>query len=183
VFLAICTAALAGLGVWQHFKIVRQQEEIAFLNKAAAEQASSAADAKGLPGRAQPSIAKQLLAAIKAGESERVTSILAEHPELLSARIGANASTALHAAAYAGRANVVNELLKMNADVSARNSMGWTPIYDAVASGKPEIVLMLLEKNADVNVRNKQGQTPLQFAVSKERPEIAELLRQHGARE
>ncbi|XP_059502255.1 oxysterol-binding protein-related protein 1 isoform X3 [Stegostoma tigrinum] len=66
----------------------------------------------------------------------------------------------LHLACYFGHKDVVEELLKANADVNVANDVGDTPLHRAAFTGRKELVLLLLQFDADAAVINGDGQTP-----------------------
>jgi ankyrin repeat protein len=88
-------------------------------------------------------------------------------------------------------------LLANHADVNAKSSDGWTPLYEAAMGGHRDVAELLLTNRADVNAKNNRGETPLHLVLalatdSRYRPEsdlgkrnrlMAELLRQHGGQE
>src|SRR4051812_13790773 len=176
ILIAVCVAGLTVVVIVQQLRIHAQHEQIFALKKANLELTSRVI-------QPEPAMGKQLLEAVKSGDTELVGSILADHPEMLKARIGAYGATPLHAAVYNGKVVVVEQLLKLNANVNARNDLGSTPLHDAMVSGRVEILTLLLEKNPELNVRNKAGQTALQVALARDRPDLAELLLVRGATE
>jgi hypothetical protein len=136
-----------------------------------------------------------LVGAIIAGDDERAVRMLDASPLLAQARAGGGATrqaskdnfyarirhyiyegdTALHMAAAAHQANIVKELIKMRADVRARNRRGAEPLHYAVDGGpdvsasasiaQTEIVATLIRYGADPNAVDKSGVTPLHRAV------------------
>ena len=93
--------------------------------------------------------------------------------------------TPLHSAAYYGDLEVVQKLIEYDADVSAKNDRGCTPLYIASEGNnlKDRAVLrLLLEHGADVNARAADGSTPLHYALIFSRsPEVVRILLEHGA--
>ncbi|MDR1236023.1 MAG: ankyrin repeat domain-containing protein [Holosporaceae bacterium] len=73
--------------------------------------------------------------------------------------------TLLHRAVIAGRTDVVNTLLGMEADVDARDDDENTPIHYAAASGNLKMIEILREGGADIGIHNKDGKTPLGVAA------------------
>jgi ankyrin repeat protein len=92
--------------------------------------------------------------------------------------------TPLHSAAYYGDREVAQKLIEYNADVSAMDDNGRTPLYTA-SEGlnlKDRSVLhLLLEHGADIDARANDGQTPLHNASSFGALEVARLLVEGGA--
>jgi ankyrin repeat protein len=64
-----------------------------------------------------------------------------------------------------GRTLSLRFLLKMGADVNAKNDWGETPLICAVDSGNIAAARLLIENGADVNVKDKQGLTVLMRAI------------------
>ncbi|XP_078254114.1 oxysterol-binding protein-related protein 1 isoform X1 [Rhinoraja longicauda] len=64
----------------------------------------------------------------------------------------------LHLACYFGHKDVVEELLKIGADVNVVNDVGDTPLHRAAYTGRKELVLLLLQYSADAGVINGDGQ-------------------------
>ena len=56
------------------------------------------------------------------------------------------------------------ELLKLGADVNARNKDGETPIFTTVDD---EAIPLFIAHGADLTIRNKKGQTVLEAAKDK----------------
>ena len=90
-------------------------------------------------------------------------------------------STPLTAAAGAGRVAVVDLLLKHNADVDLRNSVGWTPLiaaaYNCIQLESTGVAGVLVDHGADITARAEHGLTSLHVAVSHTcHPEFIDLL-------
>ena len=92
--------------------------------------------------------------------------------------------TPLHSAAYYGDLEVVQKLIEYDADVSAVDDQGRTPLYVA-SEGRNlkdrSVLRLLLEHGADIDARANDGQTPLHNAVAFGALEVAHLLVGHGA--
>jgi ankyrin repeat protein len=94
--------------------------------------------------------------------------------------------TPLHfaSASHFVNADVVALLLKLGADVDARDSADMTPLLCALDSfPSDEVVRLLLEHGASVHVRNKDGRTPLHFASASDQipPDVVASLLKLGA--
>ncbi|KAM8874630.1 oxysterol-binding protein-related protein 1 isoform 2-T2 [Spinachia spinachia] len=68
--------------------------------------------------------------------------------------------TPLHLACYFGHKDVVEELLKVGADVNLPNNVGDTPLHKAAFTGRKEVVMLLLHYDACATVINGTAQIP-----------------------
>ncbi len=83
--------------------------------------------------------------------------------------------TALHVAAAANRSAIAGELIRLGADLAARNRRGATPLHYAADGGpgsagwdpaaQAETIAVLIASGADPNATDKSGVTPLHRAV------------------
>lgn len=112
-----------------------------------------------------------------------VIHILATHHADLNAVTEGAGDTPLHIAAEYGDAAIVDTLLKLGANVNARNLTRATPLHLAAAGDDAMTVAVLVMGGADVNTRDAAGHTPLQLAVKMKRIAIARILRKNGATE
>jgi hypothetical protein len=97
---------------------------------------------------------------------------------------GYGMKTPLHSAAYYGNLEVVQKLIEYDADISAEDANGWTPLNNASESTlikNHSVLRLLLERGADVNTRAKNGSTPLYRASSYGALEVVPVLLEHGA--
>src|SRR5262249_15411433 len=88
--------------------------------------------------------------------------------------------TALHTAAFRGRAEIAKLLIDRGADVNGTASDGFTPLHQAAWRGNCAVARLLLAAGADVNARDDKGRTPLSWA---KHAEMVQLLREHGGME
>jgi len=111
------------------------------------------------------------------GYVDRLRARLDEDPAAASAR-SADGFTALHLAAYFGKAEVARILLQAGADVNAEadNEMRVHPLHSAAAGRHLEVCRLLLAAGADVNARQAGGFTPLHAAAQNGDPELVELF-------
>ena len=84
--------------------------------------------------------------------------------------------TALHYAAVAGDAEIVQLLLKRSAEVDSLSPNMTTPLMMAAMSGNIYAVKALLDGGADLNMANEQGLTAIDFAQKGNHTEIVEGL-------
>ena len=78
------------------------------------------------------------------------------------------------------KVEMVDSLLKAEANVNAENENGDTPLHLATRNGTVEMVDSLLKAGADVNAENENGYTPFDIADSKGFEKIKDLLREKG---
>jgi uncharacterized protein len=74
-------------------------------------------------------------------------------------------NTALHAACYAGRAEIVGLLLAKEAEVNVKSGDGWTPVMAAAFSGDPRAMQLLLQAGGDIGGINETGYSAAALAL------------------
>lgn len=93
--------------------------------------------------------------------------------------------TALHMAAAACQLPVVEKLVAMGADVSARNRRGAEPLHYAVDGGPAgaqcEIIAILIRSGVDPNAVDKSGVAPLHRAIRNRCADVVKALIDGGA--
>jgi ankyrin repeat protein len=91
--------------------------------------------------------------------------------------------TPLHLAAFFGRTEVVERLLKARADLHAisRNALKNTPLHAAIAGGHVDVALTLIAGGAAVDVADAGGHTPLHIAAEAGLLPVARALVARGA--
>lgn len=117
------------------------------------------------------------------GDLARVRELVGKDPALVNAA-SAEGYPPLGLAAFLGRRDVAEFLLKAGADVNAvgKNENGFTALTGAVAAGHAEVVELLVDHGADVNHRYEGGAfSPLLSAAAEGDPRIVRLLLEHGA--
>jgi ankyrin repeat protein len=107
--------------------------------------------------------------------------LIAEHPEQVNAR-GGNEETPMHAAAFAGHADILSLLLEHGAPVDVQGRSGLTPLHRATSNGKVEAGQHLLDRGANINAPRGYGRTPLSWAITRGHVEFARMLLKRGAR-
>ncbi|MBO7537308.1 MAG: ankyrin repeat domain-containing protein [Alphaproteobacteria bacterium] len=88
----------------------------------------------------------------------------------------------LMVAAENGFTNIVDLLLKNNANPNRRDLRDNTALIYASENGHVDIVKLLLENGADPDKKNRAGLTALMYAVRNGHVNIAKILLDHGAR-
>jgi hypothetical protein len=163
-----------------------------------------------MPPHADPGL-DALIGAITAGDGIAAGRLLAEHPELAQDRAAQGATraeakahwleaighylyagdTALHVAAAAHTADLVEPLVAAGADVGATNRRGAQPLHYAVDGGpngarwdpaaQVDTIARLLDAGADPNATDKNGTTPLHRAIRNRCASSVEVLLARGA--
>jgi hypothetical protein len=105
--------------------------------------------------------------------------LIAEHPEHVSARGGTH-TTPIHAAAFAGQADILSLLIQHGADVNGQNIPGYAPLSKASDNGRLEAGQVLLDHGADIDARSKYDNTALMYAIWSN-IEFARMLLERGA--
>jgi ankyrin repeat protein len=123
-----------------------------------------------------------LLCALQRWGSDAATRLLLENGASQHVR-NKEGQTPLHLASQMNSSDIIGSLLKMGADVDARDNNDMTPLLSALEAfgGNDAAVQLLLVHGADVRVRNKEGRTPLHSASCYDHPNIVELLLKSGA--
>ena len=133
-----------------------------------------------------------------AGNTKRVSHLIANGADISASSRTAPFATALFFATQQQRISVVKLLIENGADTNAVNGEGDRPLHVAILDGSTKkgepvgeiIVKMLLEGGADPNMRVQfgidrknyyYGNTPLHLTAIKGSKHMIELLYQHGA--
>jgi uncharacterized protein len=113
-----------------------------------------------------------VMAAVHAGDIEKVRTLLQENSTLAGAKDDRGVSAAMHAY-YRGRKDIAELILSSRSDLD---------IFEATASGKTELVSAILDRDpAQANAWSPDGFTALHFAAFFNQPSIAhELVRRGG---
>ena len=92
-------------------------------------------------------------------------------------------NTALILACLKGKELVVNDLLKMGAEMWKKNNYKDTPLHAAIIAGNINVVRLLLSKGVNISEVNKYYETPLHTAVRcyRRNIDIIRLLVEYGS--
>jgi ankyrin repeat protein len=90
-------------------------------------------------------------------------------------------NTMLHYAAQWRQDDHIPAIIKIGADIEAKNNAGETPIFDAVKNRMITTIQILILARASVSVRNNLGNTPLHTAIRWNTLDGAEVLIKAGA--
>ena len=123
---------------------------------------------------------RDLFEACKSGDAAKVRE-LASNANANARDTNGRRSSPLHFAAGYGRRDVVELLLRLGADVHARDDGGLIPLHNACSFGHAEVVALLLNAGADPNARDGWSYTPLHEAAVKGKADVCILLLQNGA--
>lgn len=85
--------------------------------------------------------------------------------------------TALAGLAIKYNKDLVEHLLKKNADPNIGDETGYTPLFWAVKSGNKDLVEQLLKYKADKTKKDSMGMTPFEYALQTNNKEIINLLK------
>lgn len=89
--------------------------------------------------------------------------------------------TALHYAAESGYYDIVDYLLKHQANINITSTRGRTALQLASDRGHDNVATLLLENNADPNITNAEGNTALHLAVHHDLIDCVKALLRYGA--
>jgi hypothetical protein len=89
--------------------------------------------------------------------------------------------SALHYAAFADHADVVDLLLEKGADVNARSPNGSSVLMMAVYEGREDMARRLLARGADTGVKNENGDGALEWAMKFDHTKIARMVSTQAA--
>lgn len=95
----------------------------------------------------------------------------------------ADGFTALHLAAFFGKAEAARTLIEAGApiDVYSHNDLWVQPLHSAASGRHHEVCRLLIAAGADVNARQRHGYTPLHAAAQHGDAELVELFLSAGA--
>ena len=132
--------------------------------------------------RLQKDLSGVLVKAAKRNNWEEVLKLLSSKVKLnVNVEIDDNKGIPLHFAASDGQKEVVEKLLKADAEVDKEDNNGNTPLLLAIINRHKEVAEKLIQADADVNKENKAGNTPLYFATRSGDNKLVEKLIEVGA--
>lgn len=177
-------ATIADVKKAEEVKPPEQAKETAEPVKAEETKAveESASNKKNMhPGLNEDDAFEELLKDLRAGNLEHVDSLILTFPKLLN-RQDKFGHTPVFNAVSANQYQVVELLVKMNADVKLVNIYGDTPLHKAAQSGDMKTLELLLKKSgAQIWKNNVKGESPFSKAVSAGQIESAKFLIENKA--
>ena len=109
--------------------------------------------------------------AAEVGDLDSVNHFLTDHTVAVDMKTADDDETALHFAAFYGRAAVVSALIAAEANVTVRDRYGETPLHYAAdrghAAAVSALIPTLIAVDADLNVKNYGNAAPLLLAAYK----------------
>lgn len=85
--------------------------------------------------------------------------------------------TALSGLSVKYNKDLVEYLLKKNADPNSTDATGSTPLFWAVKFGNKELIELLLKYKADKSKKDSMGMTPFEYALQTNNKDIINLLK------
>lgn len=107
----------------------------------------------------------EIIAAVKAGNTDQVQTLLQAKPDLLQEAKGPDGESLILVAVAAGQKEIAAYLLAQGADINATQTGGYTPLHIAAKNGNEEMIQFLLEHMADINAVTDDGQTAMELAI------------------
>lgn len=100
---------------------------------------------------------------------------------LINDAVDESGNTLLHVAVTDNNIEIIEFLLKNNADLNIKNEVGNTALHNAVMQENLSIVSLLLEHKARPNLGNQGGASPLMLAANIGNLNILKTLIEHGS--
>ena len=110
--------------------------------------------------------------------SPKVARVLVDSPKIDLNALNTQGESPLMLAALKGQLELVNQMLKKDADVNKTN---WTPLHYAATTGQLAVIRLLIENHAYIDAESPNGSTPLMLASMYGTPEAVKLLLDEGA--
>jgi uncharacterized protein len=95
--------------------------------------------------------------------------------------VGVHGRTPLMAAAFQGRPEAVEALVRKGASIDASGAQRMTALHEASANGHTAVVTVLLSLGADIDALTVDGVTPLMCAAAWGNLDVAKVLLEKGA--
>lgn len=89
--------------------------------------------------------------------------------------------TSLHCAALAGASEVMQVLIRWNADIDVRDITSSSALHHSVASGSADSAHILLVHEPNVQMQNIHGESPLHIVARRQRDDLVRALLQSGS--
>ncbi len=128
---------------------------------------------------------KDLWSAAKNGNTKAIEELVAGGQDVNAKKIGfvREGWTPLHLAVLHEQKEAIKLLVKLGADVNAKNKESETPLWIAISElRKPDIAELLLDLGARINSRRGDlGMTPLDWAAFDGKVEVVRMLLKRGA--
>jgi ankyrin repeat protein len=133
-----------------------------------------------LPAAAQFTGSHKFLAALRSGDDAAALQAIDAKVDVNTAD-SVSKETGLHIAVLKKRLDWVGQLVRLKANVNARDAKGQTPLQVAVNTNFAPAALLLIQRGALLNERNNVGETPLITAVHNRNAELVKALVAAGA--
>lgn len=117
--------------------------------------------------------------AARDGDLAKIREIAKRDPSAVNQR-GYDGWTPLHMAALNQRLDVVNLLIELDADVSARCDKGSTPLHVAVIKDSPSVAFALIARGASIEIKDYFDMTALDRLSDERRKPLEEAARQRA---
>ena len=142
------------------------------------ENSTTKEDVRLSPTIAMGKTADTIWSACKFGDLTTLKSLLQKHgmEHINKKQPGKGYSAVQFASAY-GHLDIVQYLVKNNADINACDDEGDTPLHDACYMANLDVIKFLVEQQADVMATNARNQTPLDRAIISGDHEVIAYIR------
>ncbi len=98
---------------------------------------------------------------VETAQLHELKKLLAENPSAVNKAERNTLKTPLHLACERGNIQMIDLLISMGANPTARDAHMLTPLFSAVKKNAVEVVNLLISKGFDPNVTAKHHETPL----------------------